>query len=54
MTADRVKDWQVFGNARDSHPECCPCCAAYCSGIEAQAFNDAPALDLAMAGNASC
>lgn len=46
MTADKIKDWQVFGNARDSHPECCPCCAAYCSGLEAPAFNDAPALDL--------
>ena len=46
MTADRIKDWQVFGNARDSHPECCPCCAAYCSGLDTQAFNDAPACNL--------
>lgn len=46
MTADRIKDWRVFGNASDSHPECCPCCAAYCPGVEVQAFNDAPALDL--------
>lgn len=48
MTADRIKDWQVFGNASDSHPECCPCCAAYCPGIETQAFNDAPACNLLM------
>lgn len=46
MTADRIKDWQVFGNAIDSHPECCPCCAAYCSGTEVQALNDAPASSL--------
>ena len=46
MTTDKIKDWQVFGNARDSHPECCPCCAAYCSGVETRAFNNAPALDL--------
>ena len=46
MTADKIKDWKVFGNARDSHPECCPCCTAYCSGVETGAFNDAPAWDL--------
>lgn len=46
MTADKIKDWDVFGNAGDSHPECCLCCAAYCSGLDTQAFNDAPALDL--------
>lgn len=46
MTADKIKDWQVFGNARDSHPECCHCCAAYCSGVETGAFNNAPAWDL--------
>ena len=46
MTADRIKDWQVFGNASDSHPECCQCCAAYCPGIDTQAFNDAPASNL--------
>ena len=46
MTADRIKDWQVFGNARDSHPECCPCCAAYCSGLDTRAFNNAPASNL--------
>ena len=40
------KDWDIFGNARDSHPECCPCCTAYCSGVEAQVFNDAPAWGL--------
>ena len=40
------KDWDIFGNARDSHPECCPCCAAYCSGFETRAFNNAPAWDL--------
>ena len=27
-------------------PECCPCCTAYCSGVETGAFNDAPTWDL--------
>ena len=40
------KDWDIFGNARDSHPECCPCCAAYCSGLDTRAFNNAPAYNL--------
>ena len=46
ITADKIKDWQVFGNAGDSHPECCQCCAAYCPGIDTQAFNDAPTSNL--------
>ena len=46
ITADKIKDWQVFGNAGDSHPVCCLCCAGYCSGLDTQAFNDAPAWNL--------